>query len=732
LTQFHYQLQEDINRTLDLSSHHAFPGLVNALDLYHMYDFIHLYHQGSTLPEAPPYDFREELDQWEAEAAQAEQARSTRGFSLVYSLEQSQRIQLAANRLQRSLNTPDNPTILENGSKVNLKHQIVSAQRSTLNPPQSSTSNQSTQVHHQTKDEIPSKELENLGPDILKELAEFKTVSVPNNRGVIKLQIDALDKLKSYSSHPHPEKAFIRVITLKASSQEEMGQVLYAKMGDFGKKTDILDYGKRCLGKITHEKNWLPMKVFITPFRVEKEVYHPSSKQSHWVIYNKKKGWNYTGNQRLTIEVKSLFLDSYYSKLEGKARILAANSDQTRIYLSKKSKGSSDLQDSLSFWIQYGYQPKIQIIRQYWNKQKHWTVTHIMLDGFVILLTTLRSGRLDNQNLGLLASDWKDSHKNTIKNSTIVLKESEKELTLNQILPTAVTNDPKLLNGKSDIECLNENEGATEVFQWQLEKTLSDLKDEIKNCLVEYMGLDKSTVDKCRPDLNWGIVKDRNKANGIDKYGQEFRFTFAPDIMIEDHNKKIVAVIQLKGRSQNRSEITATMSSIQMVELIKYHVEHKVPVAMVNIRYNGRGVQYEWLVIGKANIPPSLLMEQLIDPEICVDPIIVRIARSRLFAEYIHNKFIINKGTINYIKILAKFKDLVNEYQLKFENLRFYKRSSKDLDVKKYWNRIVQRYEELKIRQPHKMEFRKFYQKWKALIIEDYENKLKEFKSKNG
>ena len=35
------------------------------------------------------------------EAAQAEQARSTRGFGLVYSLEQSQRIQLAANRLQR-------------------------------------------------------------------------------------------------------------------------------------------------------------------------------------------------------------------------------------------------------------------------------------------------------------------------------------------------------------------------------------------------------------------------------------------------------------------------------------------------------------------------------------------------------------------------------------------------------------------------------------------------------
>lgn len=298
---------------------------------------------------------------------------------------------------------------------------------------------------------------------------------------------------------------------------------------------------------------------------------------------------------------------------------------------------------------------------------------------------------------------------------------------MEQIRHSSDTDEAKTLRQRVDIDCLDENKGGTEFFKLHLDRMIANM-DEIKNVLVEYFNLDPSIIKNSKVSIKWGIVKDRSKAIAIDKLGQEFRYTFAPDIVIEDEHKKIIAVIQLKGRSQNRSEITATMSFFQMVELFKYHVEHEVPVALVNINKAGNGVQYEWLVLGKANTPLFPFMKQLIDPITGVDPILPRNARSRKFARTVYDKLNTMGSEFLLNDLVSKFQNTVNKSQLKFQKLRFHKEKPKFLDVEIYWDRIIEKYNVKFKKEIHPMGFDEFYAKWKKMIVLDYGEQLKEIK----
>ena len=85
-----------------------------------------------------------------------------------------------------------------------------------------------------------------------------------------------------------------------------------------------------------------------------------------------------------------------------------------------------------------------------------------------------------------------------------------------------------------------------------------------------------------------------------------------------------------------------------------------------------------------------------------------------------------NDGTIYLPEKQSDFQGLVNRSQANFQNLRFYKSNPKSLDVTKYWKNIDLKYKELKLKKPHKMKFKEFYQRWKALVVNDYVKRLKE------
>ena len=84
LEQFHTQVREDVEQLLDVEAPQTIPKLADSPELVF---------QGPTLPEPPPYNFREELEEWEEEAE--EQAQTTHG-QLLRSFEKARQIQLAA------------------------------------------------------------------------------------------------------------------------------------------------------------------------------------------------------------------------------------------------------------------------------------------------------------------------------------------------------------------------------------------------------------------------------------------------------------------------------------------------------------------------------------------------------------------------------------------------------------------------------------------------------------
>lgn len=691
---FHEQLQEFNLSLLTIDTHLTLENLAENLGLVS---------QGVPLPDPPPYDFLAELESHVADEVDA-QLQELKNPLYPYSI---QRYRL------RPLNRVKAKNISAKATTSRAK-----SQKPKFKP--HDEKHKGSSVEHKPVPLVSSKTsiipTQKISPAVLEKLR------VPSTRGVVKQQIEALNKLKSLDHKMDSTDKFNRIITLTASSRREMGEVLLEKMGDFTYPTDVRKWGKRSLVKLAKEKNWKPMGVFINHGRAEKEVYNPKLDQTGWVVYNKKKGWNYTGNQRIITKFNIDLFKVYYTRLEEQTRTLAADTEQTRVHLSKYDKNSVEYRNRLNFWTQYGYQPP-QTAQVYLNQQQEWLVTHVALDGFEILVKTLQTGRFTNHSLKEVSDAWKEAQREVVNSSTITLQQQGVKLSLNHILPEKLVND--LQNSKTDIDCLDENKGATYVFKLQMEKIQNDLQIEIKNVLVEYMNLNRSVVENSRINIDWGIVKDRSKALGMDKHHQEFRYTFAPDIVVEDQHGKIIAVIQLKGRTQDKYAITATISVFQMIELIKYHVEHGVPVALVNIKQDDNGLKYEWLVIGKPNTPPSPILKQLIDPITGLDPILPRNARSRKFAEEIHKEIIVNNGTINLEDKLDDFQRIVNESQSKFQNLRFYKNTPKYLDVSNYWENIVQKFYKRKISEPHKLRFREFYQLWKKIIVNDYEERLK-------
>lgn len=555
--------------------------------------------------------------------------------------------------------------------------------------------------------------------------SDSKKLKVPTTRGVVKEQIEALSTLESLH---HETIGSTRIITLEAGSREAMGEELLAKMGHFTYESDVREYGKRNLVKLTKEANWKPMSAFIKYHRVQKEVYNPSLNKTDYVVHNKKKGWEYTGIQRLKVEVDMPLFEAYKTQLNIQAQSLAADAEPTRVYLSAiarksdQARDSVEYQDALKFWTQYGYQP-YQPTHVYLTQQQNWTVTHVAVSGVDILQDTIKTNRFDNHTLGEIAKVWEEQHPSEVEASVINLQVEGSDLTLNEILPPKLVDE--LQKHSTDLNSLDENKGGTTVFQLQLEKIQDDLQDVLESPLSKYLGLHPDTIKDVDFETSWGDTRSE-KTVGVDKEGQELRYTFGPDIVVFDPNDKVIAVIQLKGRTQHQYSPTATSSSFQIIELVKYHVEHEVPVALVNINLVDNGLRYEWLVIGKANSRPTPLMRRLVAPDTDLDPIIPRNARSRAFVESLFEKIRSYEGSFDLKKELNEFQKVVNNSQFKFQKLRFYKSIHKSLDVEKYWNQLVRKAEEQGLSSKNIHDFNKFYQKWKKMVVDDYIEKLED------
>ncbi|MHA2176157.1 MAG: hypothetical protein ACXABI_15120 [Candidatus Hodarchaeales archaeon] len=553
-------------------------------------------------------------------------------------------------------------------------------------------------------------------------------LDIPTNRGVVKEQIEALDRIISYPFTVHPENSSSRLVTFTTRTPEAMVNLYIDKqqLGVFTSKTDVTKYSKRNFGRLQKGGPWGSLNDIIKPQKILKEIEEESTKQIDWVTVNRRKGWTETGQQRLNIEIKMDKLTPYYTQLQLHAHQLAQDTEATRVYLSNMK--TEKVEAATEFWLKQGYLPRLAYpTTQHLTHQRTWPVTHARVDGQTVFCELIKTDFLDNNRLGQQVKSWRETYQTQVESSTIPLEVNGNKLTIENIIPPEILANPKLLTEeyrRNDINSLHENMGGTELFKMVLDRE--------KQVLADYLNLDRKVLKTCNISYDWGRVRDRTEAIAVDKQGREFRWTFGPDIVVEDPTGNPITVIQLKGLSQRSHELRATSSVFQMVELMKYHVEHQVPVAMINLKRSKEGLEYEWMVLGRNNEESPQWMKELVDPEKGLDPILPRNARSREFVQNVYNDFISNNGEINFVKAKDKLQNLVTESQRNFQKyLRVYKAESKYLDASDYWENIVNRIIEEKEQYSKSIIFNQFYQKWKSIIVADYKNRLQGLKLGN-
>jgi len=189
------------------------------------------------------------------------------------------------------------------------------------------------------------------------------------------------------------------------------------------------------------------------------------------------------------------------------------------------------------------------------------------------------------------------------------------------------------LKGLKRIEVDNENYGAATIFINRMKK---QIKEDIRiSPLFNYGILTQEQCDTCKFEMSWGLMNWK---------GYRRSDTFAPDILVTnglfDSDRKVFAVIQLKGQTRKIAKFHVTSIFFQILELKKYQVDADLKIAMVIIDPDiHRGlVKYKWLVPRKRNIKYesrilrkiTLFGQKMRDkPQIFLDPLLYRNTRSK-------------------------------------------------------------------------------------------------------
>jgi hypothetical protein len=329
---FHEQLHHSTAEPLDIDTYFSLPNLTEEREMVS---------QGPTLPEAPPYDFFAELESFEDDE-DLHIRQQLQNPLYPYSV---RRVKQSSERKTFQKPTTDSTT-----------EAVPRATSKALKTSNSKPQSLDKFIHSQnTEQKLIEHVKQSIRPS-QKNLPLFSSdMKFSSSREIVEQQIEALNKLKSLKYKIDPTNNSTRIITLTASSEKEMGEIFLEKLGNFSYPTYVMKNGKRSLVKLKRGI-WKPMDLFIDHRKLEKEIQNTNGNQTDWVVYNKPKGWKYTGNQRTITKVKMDLFNVYHTRLEEQARSLAADNKRTRFYLSKFEKNSIDYQNRLNFWVQYGYQ----------------------------------------------------------------------------------------------------------------------------------------------------------------------------------------------------------------------------------------------------------------------------------------------------------------------------------------------------------------------------------------
>ncbi|MHA1228635.1 MAG: hypothetical protein ACTSPV_18070 [Candidatus Hodarchaeales archaeon] len=507
-----------------------------------------------------------------------------------------------------------------------------------------------------------------------------------------------------------------RRITITANSPKEMGDQLLKSLPDFTYRSYVQS-GNLSLVKFK-EKNWKPIQDLLNYRRIKetRNIHTGEIKWRRTLNQHAAKKWHYTGRQTLIVEVNLSKMREYLSALEEHAKSLANDYENTRLFLSKVKNNpdpaiATTYSSTQDFWSKYGYKPSVSpSLPRYVDEQYRWQVEHRALSAEQILRQVLASPKINNKRVLNEIDHQLQSGTQANSFEKIRLKQNNHDVLLGDIIPA---------DELQRLDSLNEHLGANKVYTRVMNYHRESLTT--SNPFTEYLQIPFDTINKSKFDDTWGVRGNR-KAIGVDKHGNKFRHTFAPDIVVQNlKSGYIEGVLDLKGKTHNQTYLSSTGISFQITELMKYTGEHEVPTAMVVIRQSDDTIFYDWLVIPNQMTP---FIKELLDPDGTTNPIIPRTARSISFTKELHNKIIKQGGDFNFRKYFSEFQDTINQNQEAFENLQFYKHKNVSLNGEKFWKGLTDRFYSDQKEEIHNIDFRKFHLKWKNIVNEQFKEEL--------
>lgn len=309
---------------------------------------------------------------------------------------------------------------------------------------------------------------------------------------------------------------------------------------------------------------------------------------------------------------------------------------------------------------------KVELLRGYlelikvFNKQKKLSFVDIALNADLCIAKAVKSGKkgILNRTMNEIANNYrKTQRKSKIVDHTKVGEVVSKS-------------DAYLaLKGLKRIEVDNENRGATRIFINRMKKLIRN--DIELSPLVKYGILTKDQCKSCEFEIGWGL-KDWKGFLRSD--------TFAPDVLITNgimgSERKVYAIIQLKGRSRKNIKLHATSLFFQMMELKKYEVDAGINTAMVIIEPDNREqvVKCNWLIFNELKCQNNQkILKNLSEfgikmrdyQNILLDPILYRNARCRKIVKQIYELLTFQPTNLEKIERLTLkliFKQIIKAY----------------------------------------------------------------------
>ncbi len=503
--------------------------------------------------------------------------------------------------------------------------------------------------------------------------------------------------------------------------------------------------------------NWYPEKIHTPLTKNKTQLYYENSFFIH--TYQRVKSnqfptkWknNLTGGETLksrlvTIEIDlDLFQDFKDYVTQRAIELIQENRRYHNDLLSRLQRGKTKYKESGDMFKYY----QLEAREYFWNSlpnqftneaieayevQKQLPLVHNKLSGEEGLVETAQICKNEGEALSsnAITEGIKNvKQKNEGFQSIWVTDSNGSKKVTEEVLHQNTIKEAKQKGLSLDDETSMGQEGAARALKDQLDATKENKSN---NILVEMFGLSYDEAESCKILTEYGHYVE----------GWDAAETFAPDLVIVNQNNDLVAVIQLKGKTQTKGGISATNSPIQIAELKRYEAYHGVNTAFINIKVHESFISYDWLVFGNkldgnktnplAKIKQRVneLGKQMLDGK-GLDPIIPRNLRGKNVPHKIYDL----AGTSNEPYDIRNYFDelnrLINESHAQFlcfpKESDSYIKVASEIDSLPYLKKLPAELKELvnRVGISDELTYKTFKRQYERIITEDYLNRMLDY-----